>query len=205
MLILFSPSSQKGGFLIFSNELSFCLSHEPKTANLNNTLGLPTPIALKRDMKRSACGRCFTFHHGTSLDFEVDAQALVAILSLSSAFGKASGLTLNLAKCQLVPLVCQGTEEEDACELRAILESTAPDAATAFAIGRQATYLGFVVGPGAGEEGWTKPAKKFWLRTRGLADGHASVSERIANYATKTRPSLATFTSFSRHRKRSSS
>ena len=77
-----------------------------------------------------------------------------------AAFAMVSGLTLNLAKTVVVPL---GDERPE--QVRDMMETVHPGWGAAV-YQEWAEYLGFTLGPGRGERGWSKALLKYEERAR---------------------------------------
>ena len=91
-------------------------------------------------------------------------------MDLFKRFAEASGLTLNMSKCVLIPLVVSDSPETDIEELRQKLKTEVPEMGKEIEISHVAKYLGFEVGPKAGDKSWKAPQAKYWSRVVALGN-----------------------------------
>ena len=87
-------------------------------------------------------------------------QDVGALQEVFNEFEKVSGLSLNLAKCVIIPL-----SPSPLGAFKAKMEDVAPDWSN-MSIARRGTYLGFAVGPEKGDSSWTKASTKFLARAK---------------------------------------
>ena len=114
-----------------------------------------------------------------------DIEAAMPILQeIFHGAHKVANLELNMPKCVVIPLYL-GTMESIGTDFR----SRFPDWA-AISVETKGTYLGMVIGPGAGQSSWDKPLKKFLGVAKSWGKLGMGLTYSAAAYAIYALPTL---------------
>ena len=104
-------------------------------------------------------------------------KSLPGLSKLFHDFEEISALQLNIKKTVLVPLWPMSSETN----LRQLIIELCP-LWRDISIGNSAKYLGFFIGPGAGERSWDKPLQKYTLRFHTWASMHLGLNLNLVAY-----------------------
>lgn len=102
---------------------------------------------------------------------------LPVLRNVFAEFEQISGLSINIKKTVAIPLWPHGSDRN----VQTLIKEHCP-AWGSMQVADRGKYLGFIVGPGAGEESWNKPLKKFEQRVLHWSAKHLGLALNIVVY-----------------------
>lgn len=113
------------------------------------------------------------------------ARHLARMVPVFESAKTGAGLEIRPDTCAVVPVAGRGADVDERVREKV---AVAVPAWAAFKVGDHATYLGYVLGPGAGPRRWAKPLAKWAERVAEIARSAPPVSVARQQYVVKALP-----------------